>query len=354
MLAKNVVVASGLSVLFFCLALSAVGQSCTTTEACSTYDQWNAACLPVPHLTAYDWHTVGTYTANASAKTTACAPATECTSCRVARTKYPIDLATGDTYFTATDVRIPGLGGGLTLERTWNSLPFGLGVGLFGAGWTSNFEESVSIGSDHYLKYLRGDGGVWSFGVNGWNNDGWPMYGVAGSASQVATITQINPPQQKGSWILTFQNGETRTFDMNTGKLLSITDRNGNTTVLGYDSSGRLLNVTDPAGRHISFSYQGFLVTGVTSNVGISLSYSYDSYGRLSRVTEPDNSTISYQYNDPNPNLITAILDSNGKVIESHTYNSCAQGVSSSRAGGVEALTIFYPLACHLGFSFVP
>lgn len=354
MLAKSLLVASGLSLLFFSLALSAAGQSCTSTEACSTYSQWNAACLPVPHLIAYDWYTVGTYTANATAKTTACAPATECASCRAAQTTRPIDLATGDTYFSQTDVRIPGLGGGLTLERTWNSLPFGFVSGMFGHGWTSNFEESVFIGSDHYLKYLRSDGGVWSFGVKGWDNDGWPTYGVAGSAGQVATMTQVGPQQQKGSWILALQNGETRTFDMSTGKLLSITDRNGNTTVLGHDASGRLLNVTDPGGRHISFSYQGFLVTGVTSSVGISLSYTYDGYGRLSQVTEPDNTTISYQYNDPNPNLITAILDSNGKVIESHTYNSCAQGVSSSRAGGVEALTISYPLACHLGFAFVP
>jgi len=61
--------------------------------------------------------------------------------------------------------------------------------------------------------------------------------------------------------------------------------------------------------------------------------------------TKPDMTTVSFQYNDPNPTLITAVLDSNGKVLESHTYDSQARGLTSSRAGGVEAVTIKYPPA---------
>lgn len=139
-------------------------------------------------------------------------------------------------------------------------------------------------------------------------------------------------------------------FDGTSGRLLSITDRNGNTTQLTYDASYRLISVTDPASRHLYFSYAGptsYLVTGVSSDVGISLSYSYDGQGRLIQYTKPDKTTVSFQYNDPNPSLITAVLDSTGKVLESHTYDSLGRGLTSSRAGGVEAVTVTYPPATY-------
>ncbi|MHB8217058.1 MAG: DUF6531 domain-containing protein [Candidatus Sulfotelmatobacter sp.] len=274
--------------------------------------------------------------------TNACAPVPGCPNCN--NGGAPINFANGNTEISQTDVRIPGLGGGLTLVRTWNSVWPAAGsgsiVGLFGPGWRSNFEESVYAGSDQYLKYSRGDGGVWSFGWTGQTND-TNSFAVAGPANQSATLIQTI-----GNWTLTFPNGEQRVYDGTSGNLLSITDRNGNTTQLTYDVSYRLTTVTDPASRHLYFSYASptsYLVTGVSSDVGVSLSYSYDGQGRLIQYTKPDNTKVSFQYNDPNPTLITAVLDSNGKVLESHTYDNHARGLTSSRAGGVEAITVAYP-----------
>lgn len=74
----------------------------------------------------------------------------------------PICLADGNTFIDETDVNLPGLGGGLSLVRTWNSLwpasQAAVQVGLFGPNWRSNFEERVFVGSDGYIKYARGDG----------------------------------------------------------------------------------------------------------------------------------------------------------------------------------------------------
>jgi len=61
----------------------------------------------------------------------------------------------------------------------------------------------------------------------------------------------------------------------------------------------------------------------------------------LTKVTMPDSTTISYQY-DSN-NLITAVLDTNGKVLESHTYDAAGKGLTSSKANGVDAVTVSYP-----------
>jgi len=347
---KDTRILFSLSILMLAWPSGLASQSCDSIVSCGSYSQWDPSCLPTPPVTAYNWHTVGPFTANALAKSAACAPFPECPTCN--RAGRPIDLSTGDTYITQNDVRVPGLGGGLALTRTWNSIGFdGVpGLGIFGLGWTSNFEERVFVDPDGYVKYKRADGGIWSFGFSGWDN-GNPFFAVAGPATQNARLTQI----PKGwmlvdRWTLSFENGEQRAFDGKSGNLLSISDRNGNTTTLEYDSSFRLITVIDSASRHLLFSYANplsYLVTSVTSDFGVSLSYAYDAQMRLVQVTEPDNTTVSFQYTDSNPNLITSVLDSGGRVLESHTYNTCGQGLTSSRAGGVEAVTVAYPLSCH-------
>jgi len=190
------------------------------------------------------------------------------------------------------------------------------------------------MGGDNYLKYARADGSFWSFGLgpNG-------QFIVAAPANVAATLSQ-----SASSWMLTFQNGEQRQFSLTTGMLTAIVDRNGNSTQLTYDGSNRLTTVTDPGSRNLFFHYansSSFLVTSVTSDFGTALSYGYDGQGRLSQVTEPDSTTISFTYSSQSK--ITSVTDSNGKVLEAHTYDSSGRGLTSSRANGVESLTVTYP-----------
>ncbi len=278
-------------------------------------------------------------------RNTECAPSPKRRAC-CADAGGPIDPATGDTYIVETDISNPGLGGGLIFSRTWNSISFegSAPLGMFGLRWTSNFEESVFPGADGFMNYLRADGGLWSFGFTGGR-----LYSVVGPANRTATLTQgpIN-------WTLAFENGEQRAFDLTTGKLLSITDRNGNTTTLSYDASYRLATVSDSASRHLYFTYASpgsFLVTGVSSDFGVSLSYTYDPMGRLTKVTKPDLTTVSFQY-DSN-GYISAVLDNNNKVLESHTYDSAGRGLTTSRAGGAESITVSYPQPQSYGGKFL-
>ena len=254
----------------------------------------------------------------------------------------PIDLATGNTYVTQSDISIPGLGGGLSLSRTWNSLlptwqrsyPF-----MFGTGWRSTFEEKlIYVSGDGFLKYLRSDGSVWSFAPI--SLGATSTYKTVAPADDTTT-TLMNGPTV---WTLTSKSGEKRLFDSTTGNLVSIVDRNGNTTALTYDSAGRLATVTDPASRHLYFHYPDnvtTLVSSVTSDVGISISYTFDAQGRLSYFTKPDNTSISFEYNGQS--LITAVKDFEGKVLEAHTYDVLGRGVTASRANGVRGITVTYP-----------
>lgn len=267
-----------------------------------------------------------------------CPPPPECLACQVSGSGgHPINLATGNTYIQQMDLGIPGLSGGLSLVRTWNSkwpsTQSTFQVGLFGPNWRSTYEERVYLGLDDYIRYSRGDGSFWAFGYNG------STYNVAAPASASATLAA-------GStyWTLTLQNGDQRRFDNTTGNLIAIIDRNGNSTQLSYDSSGRLITVTDPVSRYLTFSYgspSSHLVTGVTASVGPSLAYAYDAQGRLTQVTKPDLTTVSFTYNSQS--LIANVTDSNGKILESHTYDSSGRGLTSSRAAGVDAVTFSYP-----------
>jgi YD repeat-containing protein len=251
----------------------------------------------------------------------------------------PIFVTTGDTYIRKTDLSVPGLGAGLHLTRQWNSVwpanEIASSVGIFGQNWRSTYEESVFMGTDNWEKYARGDGGYWSFGVG---TSG--VLVVASPASASATLTRA-----ASYYLLTLLSGEQRQFSLTTGQLIAIVDRNGNTTQLSYDSSNRLVTVTSPASQHLYFSYGAgalaYLVTSVTSDFGVTLSYSYDAEGRLVQVTKPDQTTESYTYNTQSQ--ITAVTDNNGRVLESHTYDSSGRGLTASQANGVNAVTISYP-----------
>jgi YD repeat-containing protein len=283
----------------------------------------------------------GPYLIQCTVMTSNCAPPDAgpetCTGrCADSVAGKPISLASGNTFIVETDIKIPGLGGGLSLVRTWNSLwpatQSAFQVGLFGPNWRSNFEERVFVGSDNYMKYARGDGSFWSFGAGG------PAWSVAAPANAGATL--FSGPSY---CTITFKNGEQRLFDNTSGHLISIIDRNGNATQLTYDAVGRLTTVTDPASRQLNFSYangSSLLVTGVSSNTGLSLSYAYDTQGRLIQVTNPDNTTYTFQYNSQS--LISSVTDQNGKILESHTYDTSGRGLTSSRANGVDAVTISY------------
>jgi YD repeat-containing protein len=253
----------------------------------------------------------------------------------------PISLETGNTYITQNDIKSqPGLGYGIGLSRTWNSLwpdsQMSTSAGLFGNYWRSTYEESVFTGDDGYVKYSRADGNYWSFG---WAASG--TYQIAAPSNAQASLTA-----GASFWTVTFQNGEQRRFDNNSGGLIAVIDRNGNTTTVAHDAYGRISKVTDPNGRYLIFYYElqnsPYLATQVTSSVGHRVTYTYSAAGQLTQVTETDGTVYSFGYADPNPVLITTVTDAQGKILEAHTYDSYGRGLTSTRANGVEAVTVSY------------
>jgi len=210
---------------------------------------------------------------------------------------------------------------------------------------------------------------MWSFAAIGNPNSGNPP------VFQLIAPTNVPPVKlaEQGvtsspTWTLTFENGEQRVFNgLGGGPLSAIIDRNGNTTTLTYTPTtygsltvNQLTTITDPAGRHLNFTYGSPTNNLVVSNVasdpgtGLNVTYTYamdqyedQLYGNsvlLTKVTQSDGTFVTFSY-DQDSRGITSVNDTNGKLLESHVYadDGCNAGASSARANGVDALTIVFP-----------
>lgn len=333
-----------LSFTFLCfvsVALAAQVNTCNARVDCSVYNLYYADCIPPlpPGASNCQWN--GPWSAVCEVPTYLCSPL-PCPTCNTPKGGGPIDLATGNTDIQQSDVVLPGLGGGLALTRAWNSQT--VGYGMFGRGWTSNVEERIYVGGDGLIKHVQGDGSIWSYGWSSYTPDGnGSVYYLAGPRNGGSTL-QVDAT----TWTLTLKGGDKRIFDRTSGSLLSLVDRNGNTTQLSYDFANHRIAATDPASRHLYLTYSNVaignfyvdLVMNVTSDFGVSLSYQYDAVGRLVKVTKPDSTFVTFEYGVGD--FITAVRDSDGKILESHTYDLQGRGATSSRAGGIDALTVSY------------
>jgi len=254
----------------------------------------------------------------------------------------PINLTDGNTWIQERDYAVPGLGGGLELSRVWNSR---LGyaeppamAGTFGLGWRSTYEEMLAgPDANSNMTYWRGDGSSWTFTYT----SGLSTYSLASPPDERAQLVQN---LVAGGFTLTFPDGAQKVFNSN-NLLAAIIDRNNNQTTLAYDSFNRLVSVTSPGGSTLTFTYgdpnNPMQATTVADAVGAVATYNDDSSSRLTMVTYADGSTLNFT-NDPNSSMILSVTDSQGKLLESHTYDAQNRGLTSTRANGVDSISLVY------------
>ena len=241
----------------------------------------------------------------------------------------PINVSNGNMYLQQSDYQLPSVGYGIKVARTYNS--GSQRIGLFGRGWSTAYDESILAYDNNLLRFNQGDGRAIYFGR--------PM-GSSGTFTPVIGDFHAQLTKNGSSFTLTLKDGSVQQFN-SAGKLLSLTDRNGNTTALGYGGNGFLSSVTDPFGRVLTITTNSNgRVTSISDSMGTVAAYTYGGGNELLSVTYADNSAFHFSH-DGNFRLTTA-TDALGNIVESHTYDGLGRALTSEKQGGVGHYSLSY------------
>ena len=235
-------------------------------------------------------------------------------------------------YLQQTDYQLPGAGHNIQLLRTYNSKSSL--TGLFGKGWSTVYDESLQVYDSNLVRLNEPDGRATYFGR---------VIGSSGAFSPLEGDFHGQLTQTAGGYTLSLQDGSNHQFN-STGRLLSLTDRNGNQTSLAYNLSGKLSSVIDPFGRPLSFVFNGDRVSSIMDTTGVIADYTYSnvtgSNQKLLTVTYADASGYTFAYDASH--RLTTVSDKLNNVLEAHAYDAQGRATTSEVQGGVEHYTLSY------------
>lgn len=212
------------------------------------------------------------------------------------------DPAVGNFTAEATDASISAVGPTLAVERTYNSQDPRRG-NTFGAGWSTDWDTKLvpdNDGSGNVVITFP-DGRQARYGKN-------PDGSFATPSGQRGTLVSTS-----SGWTLRDVGDVRYVFD-SSGKLVKITDAAGHAQLLTYNGVGQLDQATDEtSGRYLAFTWAGAHVTQVTTGPTPALTWTYTYDGdRLTKVCDPEQACTGYGYTSTSQ-YRTAGLDSNPK-----------------------------------------
>jgi RHS repeat-associated protein len=251
---------------------------------------------------------------------------------------YELQKAAGTqgnlTLSASTDLAGPATAGfDLALTRVYSSSFIDRnGAGVFGDGWTFNYDIKAVTDSSGNVTILTPSGEeTFAYQAGG---------GYTGQAGDQSVLTLSD-----GHYVLTQPDGTVETFRSD-GQLSTVTDSNNNTLTLSYDSNGIISGVTSSNGQSLSFTTnaQG-RITSATDNQGQTVTYTYDSTGDLLLSTTGSDGTTTYNYDSSgNPytqNALTEVTNPDGTQ-ENFQYDNSGDLISTSGTGGTDQVTYSY------------
>ena len=241
----------------------------------------------------------------------------------------PIKVSNGNMYLQQNDYHLPSPGSAISVSRTYNS--DSQIVGLFGRGWSTQYDQAI-VGYDaSLLSFNQSDGRAIYFSR--------PLTS-SGAFTDLIGDYHARIIQDSGGSTLGFRDGSSKQFNF-AGKLVSMADRNGNTTTLSYDGNGFLASVTDPFGRVLAFhTNANGQVNSITDTVGTIATYHYGGSNELLSVIYADNSAFNFSYDSDL--RLTTVTDALGNILESHAFDAQGRAITSEKQGGVDHFTLEY------------
>jgi YD repeat-containing protein len=175
-----------------------------------------------------------------------------------ANSTEPVQLGTCE-YYTDSVVDI-NLGGPLPLlfSRSYAARLQDEGIvgSALGENWLHNFDLRINQMS-WGLKVIYYGGRIIRFVPDPYSPGTW-------SPNTSHEIYCQMGEEPGGYWLMDPLRDRIFRFDKQSGRLMSIQDRNGNTLSLTYDGQGKLAQVSDGLGRTLTFTYTGTNLTGVS------------------------------------------------------------------------------------------
>lgn len=237
--------------------------------------------------------------------------------------KDPVNTYTGSYSYSKTDVSVAGRGPVPVFSRVYDSGD--TLTGPFGPGWTHSYAIQLVRPDEttNDIVLIGKEGRADRFVYNNGNY----------SAPEGVYTSLVK--NNNNTYTVMHKDLTTWSFD-ETGKLLRITDRFGNQSTLGYDGDGKLVSVSDPAGRgSLAINYDGAgRIISVADWIGRSVNYTYDTNGRLSTTTDREGKITIYTY-DGASQRITTIKDARDNVVVTNTYDAQGRVATQKDARGL-------------------
>ncbi|MHB9095852.1 MAG: RHS repeat domain-containing protein, partial [Eubacteriales bacterium] len=115
--------------------------------------------------------------------------------------------------------------------------------GALGWGWDFTYNRKLDFFGNGQIGYIRGNGSVEYFTPDG-----------SGGYTPPSGYYETLVKNQDRTYSLKTRDKTTYLFDY-TGRLSSISDRNGNAVKLGYDEADLLTSIQDAGGHTVTISY---------------------------------------------------------------------------------------------------
>ena len=234
----------------------------------------------------------------------------------------PIDIITGNFHWQYTDLEIHAAEP-LSFTRYYNAqLDYN---GAMGYGWRHSFDYAVKD-NGYTATVFMNDARVLTFVAD---------YITPGLYRSTTDMAYQLVKTSANSYIMVKNDGTE--YHFTDGKITEITKQGVNKLTFAY-SDDNLTEVSSKAGS-LTLSYTGGKITSVKDSSGRSVSYSYDG-DRLTGFENADGDKLSFQYNDPyDENNLTEIIDFNGEIYLSNTYDASDRVVSQTMIG--QGVTLF-------------
>ncbi|MFI6706607.1 LamG-like jellyroll fold domain-containing protein [Nonomuraea sp. NPDC050478] len=194
----------------------------------------------------------------------------------------------GNYATTVTDAQVSVAGPPLAVTRTYNSLDTRTD-GIFGAGWSTVWDMKLVEEPDGLLVHYP-DGRRLRFADKG-DGSYQPPPGMQARLAEV----------DSGGWRLMDKSSTSFYFD-SSGRLLRISDARGREQTLEYGGDGKMSRATATGGRSLHFTWSGSRVASVSTDPvdGVSATWTYTYSGDTltsvcAPVAAPNCATYSYQ-----------------------------------------------------------